>query len=238
MPLLGKWAPEAERFMVRTCLKWLILAGFLSGLSASAQTACTSGIRVEGTITDPTGAVIPGARVQAASGESIVADASGHYVLPCVSSIPARITAQFPGFTSETSVAVGLRGATVRLDLKLPIEMVRTSVHVNADAPGIDTESAASDLTAADLARLPDDPDDLLRELQTLAAAAGGDPSATTVVVDGFQNGSAMPPKSAIASVRVNPDLFWMGLCRVFSSSRSSRMRSSMVSHRELQAAW
>jgi hypothetical protein len=186
---------------------------FFAGLAAfwifvAAGQTCTGGIRVEGTIADPTGAVIPGAQVQAASGERTEADPSGHYVLPCVTGIPARITAQFPGFTSETSVADGLRGATVRLDLKLPIETVRTSVHVNADAPGVDTESAASDLNAADLARLPDDPDDLLRELQTLAAAAGGDPSATTVVVDGFQNGSAMPPKSAIASVRVNPDLF------------------------------
>lgn len=177
---------------------------------AAAQQNCTRGIRVEGTITDPTGAVVPGARVQAASGEGAEADALGHYVLPCIAGISARITAQFPGFTSVTTVKNGTRGGTVRLDLKLPIETVRTSVQVNGDASGVDTESASavSDLNSADLARLPDDPDDLLRELQTLAAAAGGDPSATTVVVDGFQNGSAMPPKSSIASVRVNPDLF------------------------------
>lgn len=192
-------------------IKGVIFAGLaISWTAATAEPVCTGGIRVEGSVTDPTGAVIPGAQVQAASGERTAADVSGHYVLPCVAGISVRITAQFPGFSSVTSLKNGMRGGTVHLDLKLPIERVQTSVQVNGDAPGVDTESAASasDLNSADLARLPDDPDDLLRELQTLAAAAGGDPSATTVVVDGFQNGSAMPPKSAIASVRVNPDLF------------------------------
>lgn len=56
--------------------------------------------------------------------------------------------------------------------------------------------------------RLPDDPDDLLRELQALAASAGGNPQSTLIVVDGFQNGSVMPPKSSIASIRVNPDIY------------------------------
>ena len=196
--------------MSRRWIQGMIFAGLAVSWTAMAEPICTGGVRVEGTITDPTGAVIPGARVQSGSGEGVDADASGHYVLPCITGIPVRITAQFPGFTSVTATKNGPRGGTVRLDLKLPIETVQTSVQVNADAPGVNTEnaSAASELNSADLAGLPDDPDDLLRELQTLAAAAGGDPSATTVVVDGFQNGSAMPPKSSIASVRVNPDLF------------------------------
>lgn len=188
----------------------LVVAVTMAPSMTLPQQRCANGMRVEGTVTDPTGAVIPGAQVQSASGERTEADGSGHYVLPCIASIPVRITAQFPGFTSAASVTSGPRGSTVRLDLKLPIETVRTDVQVNGNVPAVDTEGgeAASDLSGDDLARLPDDPDDLLRELQTLAAAAGGDPSATTVVVDGFQNGSAMPPKSAIASVRVNPDLF------------------------------
>src|SRR6202041_1692292 len=39
-------------------------------------------------------------------------------------------------------------------------------------------------------------------------SAEGGDPSAAVITVDGFQNGSALPPKSSIAAIRVNPDLF------------------------------
>jgi hypothetical protein len=41
-----------------------------------------------------------------------------------------------------------------------------------------------------------------------LASSSGGDPAATSVVVDGFQGSSAMPPKSSIASIRINPDSF------------------------------
>ncbi|MGO4213343.1 hypothetical protein AB4043_21310, partial [Terriglobus sp. YAF25] len=55
---------------------------------------------------------------------------------------------------------------------------------------------------------LADDPDDLTRQLQQLAAAAGGNPSNTVIAVDGFQDGSKLPPKSTIAYIKVNPDLF------------------------------
>jgi hypothetical protein len=53
---------------------------------------------------------------------------------------------------------------------------------------------------------LPDDPDDLIQQLQLLASSGGYNPDATTIMVDGFQNTSAMPPKSSIASIRINPD--------------------------------
>jgi len=51
-------------------------------------------------------------------------------------------------------------------------------------------------------------PDDLKRELQQLAAVGGGSPSNTTISVDGFQGSSALPPKSSIAYIEVNPDQF------------------------------
>src|SRR6202034_1525568 len=56
--------------------------------------------------------------------------------------------------------------------------------------------------------RLSDDPDDFLRELQALAAGAGGLSGSDVVTVHGLQNGSTLLPKSSIASIRVNPDLF------------------------------
>ena len=63
-------------------------------------------------------------------------------------------------------------------------------------------------LGSKEVEQLPDDPDDLLQELQMLASTSGGDLTATSVVVDGFQGSSAMPPKSSIASIRINPDSF------------------------------
>ena len=63
-------------------------------------------------------------------------------------------------------------------------------------------------LNTHDVQQLADDPDDFLRELQMLASVAGGDPGSATIRVDGFQNGSALPPKSSIASIQVSPDFF------------------------------
>jgi hypothetical protein len=96
------------------------------------------------------------------------------------------------------------------VNLQLPIASVQTDVQVGADAPGIDNSSGAGTtvLGTEEIQQLPDDPDDLLQALQTLAASSGGNPGATVIVVDGFQSPSAMPPKRSIASIRINPDFF------------------------------
>ncbi len=44
--------------------------------------------------------------------------------------------------------------------------------------------------------------------MQQLAATAGANPANTVITVDGFQNESALPPKSSIAYIKVNPDLY------------------------------
>ena len=67
-------------------------------------------------------------------------------------------------------------------------------------------------LDTEQVGQLADDPDDFLRELQMLASPMGGDPTSATIRVDGFQNGSALPPKSSIASVRVAPISFRLNI--------------------------
>lgn len=193
--------------MSRKWIVWFILAG--TSWSASAQRTCTTGVRVEGTITDPTGAVIRGAQVQTASGEKTTSDAAGSYALPCVAGTSAVITAQAEGFASGTRRARGHIGSTVRVNVQLAIASVQEDVQVNENAGNKNGDGAGTTvLNAQQLQQLPDDPDDLLRELQMLASSSGGDPASTTVVVDGYQNSSALPPKSSIASVRINPDSF------------------------------
>ena len=75
--------------------------------------------------------------------------------------------------------------------------------HVSPTAAG-----PTQTISGSRLQSLADDPDDLKRELQQLAAAAGGNPANTTIAVDGFQGSSALPPKSSIAYIEVNPDQF------------------------------
>jgi hypothetical protein len=175
---------------------------------AFAQQPCPEGIRIEGSITDPAGAVIPGAQIETADGTQTVTDAAGNFVLPCV---PARSTilhVQAAGFTPGIITASAQTGGIAHVNLQLAIAQVQTEVHVSADTASLGTDQGAGTrtLTTEDIQQLPDDPDDLLQQLQLLASTGGGAATSATIVVDGFQNGSAMPPKSAIASIRVNPD--------------------------------
>jgi Carboxypeptidase regulatory-like domain len=191
--------------MCESWTKWVILAGLSTGLSASAQQTCTDGIHVEGVITDQTGAVIPGATVQA-GGTRVTTDATGRYLLPCVA-VNAVISAEASGFTNATARIPPQAARTARVNIQLAVATVQTDVQVSGDSDN-GTDGDTTTLNTKAVQRLADDPDDFLRELQVLASEAGGDPTQAIIMVDGFQNASALPPKSSIASIRINPDLF------------------------------
>ena len=196
--------------MVKRGIRTMAWVGLMLPVLGFGQEPCANGIRIDGLITDPTGAEVVGAQVQAANGERTTTDPTGHYVLPCVSSSTTIITVQADGFSQGSAQARARLGGTAHMNLQLAVASVETDVRVGADASGIDSSSGvgATVLGSKEIQQLPDDPDDLLRELQILAASSGGNPSATVVVVDGFQSPSAMPPKSSIASIRINPDFF------------------------------
>ena len=190
-------------------LKGLVLAGGLIAPGLSAQQNCPNGIRVEGAVRDPTGAVIAAAQVRAASGEHTTTDTSGHYVLPCIPSVSTTITVEADGFSRGTAQARNRRGGTAYVNLQLAVASVQSEVQVGGDSTELGEGGAgATVLGAKEVQQLPDDPDDLLRVLQSFSASSGGNPAATVIVVDGFQSPSAMPPKSSIASIRINPDFF------------------------------
>ena len=177
-------------------------------LAAQAQTRCTHGGRLEGDVVDPTGAVVPGALVTWSKGGSVTSDPAGHYLIACAAEGEGQITVEAPNFASLTKSLRVRTETTVRQKLTLALAAVQTEVRVNADSS---PESSATDtlsLNSDQVQQLPDDPDDLLAQLQILAAQYGGDPTTARVMVDGFQNSSALPPKSSIASIRINPDFF------------------------------
>jgi hypothetical protein len=163
-------------------------------------------MHIDGVITDPTGAVIPGAHVQAGTGAPGVTDATGHYAFACVPLTSTTITADADGFAQATARAHARAGGAAHVNLRLAVASVQTDVQVNANADG--RTAASTVLGTEQVQRLSDDPDDFLRELQALAAGGGGPSGSALVTVDGFQNSSTLPPKSSIASIRVNPDLF------------------------------
>ena len=196
---------------MHNAIRRLIVAAVLSYQPVLfAQQTCTNGIRVEGIVTDPTGALVVGAKVKVANGEATTTDAAGRYTLPCVSPRSASVTVQANGFADATSPVTKPIGNVAKLNFQLAVAQVNTDVQVGADsyvtATDADRGAGTRNIGAKAIELLPDDPDDLIQQLQILASGEGGNPSSTTFVVDGFQNTSAMPPKSSIAAIRINPD--------------------------------
>ena len=192
----------------RVCV--LIFVGTLASALAYAQQPCVQGIRIDGVVADPTGAVIPGARVQASSGATALTDGTGHYVFACEPGTSTIITVEAEGFARAETHAHARAGGVAHANLKLSVARAETDVEVDANHGGVDSPDAAGStvLGAKAIERLSDDPDDLLRELQTMAAGGGGAPGGAIVTVNGFQNGSSLPPKASIAEIRINPDPF------------------------------
>ncbi len=178
-------------------------------LPIRAQQTCLNGIRVEGAVTDPMESAIPGAQIQTVRGEKAISDSAGQYTLACVAGTSVSITAKADGFANGNGHARGQPGSTIRLNLQLSVASVQQDVQVNGDTGNAREDGAGTTvLNIKQVQQLPDDPDDFLRELQMLASSSGGNPTTASVLVDGFQGSSMMPPKSSIASIRVNPDSF------------------------------
>ncbi len=189
-----------------------MLPALAAGEVGSAPgTACSNahGTTLAGSVRDSTMALVPGATLTLDHDASATSGTDGRFRLPCVGSGPHTLTVKAEGF------------APVTMDLKLPHaadvlfvlqpDTVQIGVEVNGDeqpAPTTEGTGASETISGTQLQSLADDPDDLLRQLQQLGAASGGNPANTTISVDGFQDSSKLPPKSSIAYIKVNPDMY------------------------------
>jgi len=101
---------------------------------------------IAGTVTDTTGAVVPGARIQVISAEDggtreAVADEEGRYSLPALHPGRYRVHVFAKGFeTSERAVAIAARDRAV-LSATLIVGSESQTVTVVADALGVQTDS-------------------------------------------------------------------------------------------------
>ena len=184
-----------------------IVAVALAPACGAAQSACV-GSTLTGTVRDTTAALIPGATLMLETGATTQSGSDGRFSLPCISPGAHKLSITAEGF-SPTDLNVKLpRTAPADLILRPAVE---TTVDVSADtgaATSPNTAGPSLTLEGKQLQQLADDPDDLLREVQQMAAGAGGNPANATIAVDGFQDSTQLPPKSSIAYIKVNPDLF------------------------------
>jgi hypothetical protein len=191
----------------------LLLSGALCLSTAAAQSACREHSSIAtGQVMDASGAVIENAAVSIETNsnpETLHTARDGRFTTACLPDGTYTVTIDAEGFETAThSLEVGPGAHAFAVRLK--VLTVNTEVDAATDDSGVSADDIAGSRTlkTADISQLADDPDEFSRQLQVLAAAAGGAPGAAIVTVNGFQNGGQIPPKSAIAFIRVNPDLF------------------------------
>ncbi|HKF49592.1 MAG TPA: TonB-dependent receptor [Terracidiphilus sp.] len=216
------------------CLFHLLIAAALSCALASAQgpspegqaavaasgaaqagQAATAG-SLHGHITDPTGALIPGAKVTVANsaGKTIAtatADSAGSYTVHGLPPGGYVVKAAYTGFAAFESPLIPLaNGQSKRVDISMAIEVEQQNVVVTDDTPTVNVEASGNAnaivLKGKDLDALSDDPDELSNELQALAGPSAG-PNGGQIFIDGFSGGQ-LPPKSAIREIRINQNPF------------------------------
>ena len=181
---------------------------------AAAAPATTATLR--GHIADPTGALIPGAKITVTTPAgtvvtTVTADSSGAYLVTGLGPGSYIVQASFPGFAPFASPAIQLAaGQAKRADISMAIEVAEQSVIVTDESPAVNIDAAGNAsaivLKGKDLEALSDDPDELSNELTALAGPSAG-PNGGQIYIDGFTGGQ-LPPKSAIREIRINQNPF------------------------------
>ncbi|MBX3291520.1 MAG: ankyrin repeat domain-containing protein [Acidobacteria bacterium] len=103
--------------------------------AASAGVSAASGARVSGTVTDPTGAVIPGAAVrlvllETGNERNTISDADGQYAFEMVAPGRYMLESSSPGFRTYSKTIVIREAETTQNDAAMDIEPISVSVDI------------------------------------------------------------------------------------------------------------
>jgi len=171
--------------------------------------------KVQGTVTDETGAVIPATEVQLAGSSGtprkVQTNESGVYTFIGLKAGKYTVKITVPGFApTEKVIDVG-PAATITADVALKIAMETQKITVEGEnITTVSTDPTANVsalvLRGEELKALSDDPDELADDLQALAGPAAG-PNGGQIYIDGFSN-ARLPPKESIREIRINQNPF------------------------------
>ena len=180
----------------------LVLVTLISvAAPAVAQSTAATGT-LRGQVTDPSGAVVPGATVAllVSSGQthSVTTNRSGNYEIGNLAPGKYTVTANAQGFAVFVQNDVDVAASQVaQFNIALDINVQKEKVNVEAETPQLDTNPASNAsaivLSGKDLEALPDDPDELQSDLEALAGPSAG-PNGGQIYIDGFTAGQ-LPPK-------------------------------------------
>jgi hypothetical protein len=191
-----------------------VLALFLSLAPAWAPAAWPqpSSASLRGTVTDPSGAVVPGAVIQVlGSGRDRRARTgnTGQYSFPSLPPGAYRIRVTARGFSimQKKEFAVGPGSVfNVEMAIQGEAQVINVDDQLHRVTADPDSNGSAVVMRERQIGVLSDDPDELALQLQALAGPAPG-PNGGQMYIDGFTGGN-LPPKSSIREVRINSNPF------------------------------
>ncbi len=207
--------PQVWNSLTAACR--LALGLSLFALVAAAQSIESRGESWNGQITDEQGSVIAGAEIVllAADGKerNATSDTNGIFTFKNVSAGRYIVVITAPNFQPFRQTEVLVASNSDPFKATLLVAPLSEEQQIVAEASGASVEPEQN-LSATILEGealqdlLPDNEEDLREFLQQLAGpAAGGGQGGAQIRVNGFRGGR-LPPKEAIASVRVNSNPF------------------------------
>lgn len=170
---------------------------------------------LHGTVTDPTGAVIPNATVTITDPSGVFrtasSDRNGNYSFSQLP--PGRYTlgASAPDLALPEAMSITLSSRPQIINLALKVQVAKLNVNVEEQTgPTVSTENnnnaSSIVLRGNDLEMLGDSQEDLAADLQALAGPSAG-PNGGALYVDGFSGGD-LPTKESIKEVKINQNPF------------------------------
>ncbi|HEY6347111.1 MAG TPA: carboxypeptidase-like regulatory domain-containing protein [Bryobacteraceae bacterium] len=192
----------------------LVLRALFFAVSVSTLLAQSSPPSLRGTITDPSGALVPGADVQLrgpGGTQRRTTDTTGQYSFPSLApgKYSLRVTAK--GFTDAQRQNFDIT-QPVTFDVQLTIASSTQTVDVQDQSgkTAVNTDPTSNGgaivLGQKELEALSDDPDELSQQLQAMAGPGAG-PEGGQIYIDGFTGGN-LPPKSSNREIRINSNPF------------------------------
>src|SRR5690348_1192954 len=127
-------------------MRLTILVSFVA-ISSTGLFAQSDRGTITGTVSDPAGAVIANAAVQARNTETggtypVAASSTGNYTIPQLPAGTYELSVMVPGFKTVVRPGLIIQAAqTIRVDVTMQVGNTTESITVNAEAPLLKTES-------------------------------------------------------------------------------------------------
>ena len=179
---------------------------------------CTNGLAqpatpaIHGVVTDPSGALVPGAVIQlrGPGGERrATTNEQAQYDFPSLQAGKYTLRAIAKGFSVFQRQDLQIAGP-LTLDIQLSLQVESQVINVDDELSKVTTDTTnnggAIVLREKQIAELSDDPDILSQQLQAMAGPGSG-PNGGQIYIDGFTGGN-LPNKSSIREIRINSNPF------------------------------